>query len=143
VVATRGFFSKGDPFRASFASLNLAQSTTAQPLLEKRMAHTSTKRGRGRSVLKTAARAGGIVVATGLIAGVALAKDEKKSKDESGKKSAMAVKTAPGSAMAVKTAPGGTTAWKVAPNSAMAVKTAPGGAVAVKTAPNGEEVKSP
>lgn len=79
------------------------------------MTDSRKKGGRGRSVLRIAARAGGIVVASGLISGVALAKDEKKGKDDSGKKSAMAVKTAPS----------GTMAWKVAPNSTMAVKTAP------------------
>jgi hypothetical protein len=107
------------------------------------MTNTTRKGGRGRSVLKTAVRAGGIVVASSLISGAALAKDEKKSKEGSDRKSATAVKTSPASAMAVKTAPGGTMAWKVAPNSAMAVKQAPGKTMAVRTAPNGESNRKP
>ena len=106
------------------------------------MTDSHRKSGRGRSTLKTAARAGSIIVASGLIAGVALAKDEKKSKDDN-KKSTMAAKTTPASTMAVKTAPGGTMAWKVAPNSTMAVKTAPGSTAAVKTAPNKDGDRKP
>ena len=87
------------------------------------MTRTSTPARRGRHGLKTATRVGGLLVASSLLSGTALAKDEKRSKGASDQKSSMAVKTAPGNAMAVKTAPGSTMAVKTAPAKPVAVKT--------------------
>ena len=67
------------------------------------MTRTSTPVRRDRRGMKTATRVGGLLVASSLLSGAALAKDEKKSKAASDQKSSMAVKTAPGNAMAVKT----------------------------------------
>jgi hypothetical protein len=71
------------------------------------MTRTGNSGGRGRNGLKTAARVGGLVVASSLISGAALAKDEKKSKAVGDHKSTMAAKVAPNSAMAMKQQPAG------------------------------------
>lgn len=69
------------------------------------MTRTTISARRGRTGLKTAAKVGGLLVASSLISGGALAKDERKSKAASDEKSAVAVKTAPSNTVAVKTAP--------------------------------------
>ena len=109
------------------------------------MAKTEKTRARRAKVLGAIARAGGLVVASSLISGAAVAKNDRTDKtakrevagasrqDGSGKRSAVAQKVAPNSSMAMKQAP----------NSTMAVKTAPGSTMAVKTAPNGGSVKRP
>ena len=65
----------------------------------------TTTTSRGRRGLNTAARVGGLLVASSLMSGAALAKDERKSKAAIDQKSTVAVKTAPGSRAAVKQAP--------------------------------------
>ena len=75
--------------------------------------------GTGRKVMKAAVRAGGLVVASSLLAGTANAKDDdrKAAKSKPAADSTMAVKTAPSATAADKMQPGGTMAWKLAPNS--------------------------
>ncbi len=87
------------------------------------MANPSKTGGRGRKMLKAAVRAGGLVVATGLVSAGAHAKDDDKGAASKAKTpgSTMAVKFAPNSAPKVTT-PGSTMAIKQAPNSAMVKK---------------------
>jgi len=93
------------------------------------MADSRNAGGRGRKLLTVAVRAGGLVVASGLISGGVQAKDaDKKALKIKDPGSTMAVKQAPNAAPA-KPAPGSTMAWKLAPNSAAAKKGDKGGPV--------------
>ena len=84
------------------------------------MADSRKTGGRGRQMFNAAVQAGGLVVASSLLAGAVQAKDADKKEKAAAKSkdagSAMAVKTAPNAAPD-KATPGSTMAVKLAPNS--------------------------
>ena len=108
------------------------------------MADSKKTGGRGRQMFNAAVQAGGLVVASSLLAGAVQAKDaDKKEKAAAKSKDAggtMALKSAPNAAPD-KAAPGSTMALKSAPNAA-ADKPAPGSTMAWKLAPNSKAAKA-